>query len=246
MTKAVVLLSGGLDSTVCLADSVKKLGPDNVHALSFSYGQKHDNEIENAKNVAKEYGVEHVVLTVDPQLFSKSDSTLLKGNGELSHKSYAEIIEENGEGTVDSYVPFRNGLMLSQAAAYAYSIGASKVVYGAHSDDAAGSAYPDCTPEFYKAMDRAIFAGSGHKVNLDAPLLMKNKAGVVTLGLDLGAPLHLTRSCYEGHEDQCGRCGTCIDRVNAFKYNHIVDPVKYENYIDWAGCQSYVYQGGLF
>ena len=149
----VVLLSGGVDSTTCLAMAVARYGADKVTALTFLYGQKHSNELQNARNVAKHLGVELVEAEVSRQIFQGSKSTLLQGNGEISHESYADILAKNGEGVVDTYVPFRNGLMLSQAAALAYSKNADEVWYGAHSDDAAGSAYPDCTPEFYAAME---------------------------------------------------------------------------------------------
>ena len=226
--KKVILLSGGVDSTTCLALAVSRYGASNVIALSFLYGQKHANEIENARKVAEHFSVKLVEARIDSQIFQNSTSTLLKGNGEISHKSYHEIIEENGEGTVDTYVPFRNGLMLSQATALAYSVGADEVWYGAHADDAAGSAYPDCTLAFYTAMNRAILSGTGHKVNLLAPLLPLNKAQVVAAGLKINAPYELTRSCYEGHEFACGKCATCIDRLNAFGQNLVDDPIKYE------------------
>ena len=226
--KKVVLLSGGLDSTTCLAIAVARYGAENVTALTFLYGQKHANEIENARKVAEHFSVNLIEAHVDSEIFQGSSSTLLKGNGEISHKSYAEIIAEDGEGTVDTYVPFRNGLMLSQAAALAYSLEADEVWYGAHSDDAAGSAYPDCTPEFYESMDKAIFHGTGHKVHLLAPLLNLNKAQVVAAGLKVKAPYELTRSCYEEHEYACGKCATCIDRLNAFGQNLVVDPIQYE------------------
>ena len=118
--------------------------------------------------------------------------------------------------------------MLSQAAALAYSIGAYKIVYGAHSDDAAGGAYPDCTPDFYEAMNEAIFQGTGEKVRLDAPLLTLNKSQVVKQGLAMHAPYHLTRSCYEEDSVSCGTCATCIDRLAAFKTNHVLDPIPYK------------------
>lgn len=226
--KKVVLLSGGVDSTTCLALAVSRYGAGNVSALTFLYGQKHANEIENARKVAEHFSVKLVEAYVDSEIFQGSSSTLLKGNGEISHKSYAEIIAEDGEGTVDTYVPFRNGLMLSQAAALAYSLEADEVWYGAHSDDAAGSAYPDCTPEFYESMDKAIFHGTGHKVHLLAPLLNLNKAQVVAAGLKVKAPYELTRSCYEGYEYACGKCATCIDRLKAFALNGIADPITYE------------------
>ena len=129
-----------------------------------------------------------------------------------------------GEGTVATYVPFRNGLFLSYAAAIAISVHASVVYYGAHADDAAGRAYPDCTPEFEKAMNIAIYEGSGRTVQMHAPLLNWNKAQVVKYGLELKAPYHLTWSCYEGGDKPCGKCGTCIDRAKAFEANGVADP----------------------
>lgn len=222
--QAVVLLSGGIDSTTCLAMAVNELGADNVKALCLSYGQKHDKELQSAMKVAKHCGVQLVVEEINP--FQFSDCPLLKGRGDIQHKSYAEQLKEiGGEGTVDTYVPFRNGILLSVAAAFAYSIGAKYVYYGAHADDAAGRAYPDCTPEFVTAIDAAIYEGTGHCVNVIAPLLMMNKSEVVATGLKIGAPYELTWSCYEGGEKPCGKCGTCIDRMKAFEINGIVDPI---------------------
>lgn len=223
--RAVVLLSGGIDSTTCLALAVKEFGAENVKALCLSYGQKHDKELQSAFKVARHYGVQLVEDEINP--FQFSNCPLLKGRGDIKHESYAEQLEEmGGEGTVDTYVPFRNGILLSVAAAFAYSIGADCVYYGAHADDAAGRAYPDCTPEFVAAMDEAIYEGTGHRVNVIAPLLMMNKAEVVATGLKLCAPYELTWSCYEGGDVPCGKCGTCIDRANAFKANGIEDPAK--------------------
>lgn len=222
--KAVVLLSGGIDSTTCVAMAVKDYGAENVKALCLSYGQKHKKELESAHKVAKYYGVQLVEEEVN--CFQFSDCSLLVGREDIKHESYAEQLAElGGEGTVDTYVPFRNGILLSIAAAYAYSIGADYVYYGAHADDAAGSAYPDCTPEFVDSMNNAIFWGTGKKVKIVAPLLMLNKAEVVKLGLKLHAPYELTWSCYEGGEEPCGKCGTCIDRIKAFEVNGVVDPI---------------------
>lgn len=240
--QAVVLVSGGIDSTVVATAAIETYGRENVHALSFSYGQKHEKELENAIHVTSFLGIEHKILEVDQQLFTSSDSTLLKGGGDVAHRSYADTIKENGEGTVDTYVPFRNGLMLAQAAAYAYSVGKEDgaiVLYGAHADDAAGSAYPDCTPEFYNATRESIECGTGGVVTMEAPLIDMNKSEVVNWGIELEAPLHFTRSCYEEDDIQCGECGTCIDRIDAFKNNGIVDPAPYKINLDWTGCEKY-------
>jgi len=228
MRKALVLLSGGIDSTTCLAMAVDRYGKENVTALSISYGQKHIKEIECAKAVAEHYGVDHYQKDLSA-VFALSECTLLSGRKNMIHQSYGEQLERmGGFGTVSTYVPFRNGLFLACAAAIAISLNVDYIYYGAHADDATGGAYPDCTPEFEKYMAEAIYEGSGKVVEMKAPLIHWNKAGVVKEGLALGAPYKLTTSCYEGREKACGTCGTCIDRKAAFELNNTVDPIEYE------------------
>lgn len=223
--KAIVLLSGGIDSTTCLAMAVKKYGAENIMALTVYYGQKHMRELEAADSVADFYGVTHDEANLS-KVYRLSDCPLLMtSHQKIKHESYADQLKElGGEGTVDTYVPFRNGLLLSYAAAIAVSLGAEAIYYGAHADDAAGRAYPDCTPEFADAMDRAIYEGSGRVCHLVAPLIDLTKAGVVKKGLELGAPYQLTWSCYEGGAEPCGTCGTCRDRAAAFAANGVQDP----------------------
>ena len=223
--KCVVLLSGGIDSTTCLAIALEKYTKEDVLALTAYYGQKHAKELEAARNVANYYGVQHEKVNLS-QAFALSDCPLLQGSSkEIAHESYAkQLAEKGGEGTLDTYVPFRNGLFLSYAAAIAISVHADVIYYGAHADDAAGRAYPDCTPEFETAMNTAIYEGSGRTCHLEAPLLSWNKAGVVKEGLRLHAPYQLTWSCYEGGDKPCGQCGTCIDRAKAFAANGVPDP----------------------
>lgn len=222
--KAVVLLSGGIDSTTCLALAIEKYGRDSVVGLSLRYGQKHEREIKSSQDVALFYGIDHIERSLD-SVYSFSDCSLLQGNKNIKHESYSKQLSDlGGESTVDTYVPFRNGLLLSIAAVIAISVHAEVVYYGAHADDAAGRAYPDCTPEFKDAMNLAIYEGSGRTLRMEAPLIHMNKAQVIETGLKLNAPYHLTWSCYEGLEKPCGECGTCIDRVAAFSLNGINDP----------------------
>lgn len=228
--KAVVLLSGGVDSTTCLAIAVDKYGAENVLALSTVYRQKHARELKSAEQVADFYSVQHEIVNL-AQAFQFSNSPLLsKSTESIKHESYAEQLEKlGGTGTVDTYVPFRNGLFLSYAAAVAVSVGAEAVYYGAHADDAAGRAYPDCTPEFVEGMGNAIYEGSGRTCKLEVPLVNMSKSEVVALGLSLGAPYQFTWSCYEGGNKPCGTCGTCIDRAKAFKDNGVQDPALEDN-----------------
>lgn len=223
--KALVLSSGGVDSTTALGLAVKKFGKENVIALSVYYGQKHTKEIEAAKKVAAFYGTEQLFMDLT-DIFKYSNCSLLQQSTEdIPLQSYKEQIEKTKElKPVSTYVPFRNGLFLSVAASIALSKEASLIYYGAHSDDAAGFAYPDCSPMFNKAMNEAIYEGSGHQLKIEAPFVNTNKAGVVKIGLEIGVPYELTWSCYEGKDKPCGKCGTCIDRANAFKANGIDDP----------------------
>lgn len=227
--KALVLISGGIDSTTCLALAVKEYGHENVIGLSIFYGQRHDKEIEAANAVCEYYQVEHITLDLST-MFQFSDCTLLShSDGEIPEESYAEQLEKTDGKPVSTYVPFRNGLFLSSASAIALSKGCSKIYYGAHADDAAGNAYPDCSEAFNQAMNTAIYEGSGKQLQIEAPFISKNKAGVVALGLSLNVPYHLTWSCYEGHDKACGKCGTCIDRKQAFIENGTTDPIEYES-----------------
>ncbi|MDD6279864.1 MAG: 7-cyano-7-deazaguanine synthase QueC [Oscillospiraceae bacterium] len=226
--KALVLSSGGVDSTTCLALAVNNFGKENVTALSITYGQKHSKEIRSARAVADYYGVEYILLDLS-EMFRFSDCSLLSSSEkEIPHESYSSQIEKTNGSPVSTYVPFRNGLFISSAAAIAISKGCDVIYYGAHGDDSAGNAYPDCSPEFNKAISDAVYIGSGNMLKVEAPFVYVPKKDVVKKGLELNAPYHLTWSCYEGGEKQCGVCGTCIDRRNAFESNGVTDPVEYE------------------
>ncbi len=223
--KLAVLLSGGIDSTTCLAMAVKEAGAENVIALNMHYGQKHEKECLCASKIAAYYKVKYYEHDISSVFKYSNCSLLANSDHEIKHESYAKQLEElGGQGTVETYVPFRNGVMLSIASAISLSLGAEVVYYGAHADDRAGRAYPDCTVEFFNSMNEAVRQGTGGTCILKAPLLYMNKAEVVKTGLGLNAPYKYTWSCYEGDEKPCGTCGTCIDRANAFKANGIKDP----------------------
>lgn len=223
--KALVLSSGGVDSTTALGLAVKKYGRENVIALSVFYGQKHDKEIKASVAMADYYGVEHLFLDLSV-IFKDSNCSLLShSTEEIPEESYADQIRKTeGEKPVSTYVPFRNGLFLSSAASIALSRDCSVIYYGAHADDSAGAAYPDCSPVFNNAMNEAIWEGSGHQLRIEAPFVNVSKADVVRMGLEIGVPYELTWSCYEGGEEPCGKCATCIDRAAAFAANHVEDP----------------------
>lgn len=222
--KALVLSSGGVDSTTCLGMAVEKYGADQVVSLSISYGQKHDKEVKASDQVADYYKVEHLHLDLE-KIFEYSDCSLLKhSDKEIKKESYDQQLKETNGKPVETYVPFRNGLFLSTAASIALSKGCSVIYYGAHRDDAAGNAYPDCSKEFEDAMNEAIYQGSGKMLRLEAPFIGWTKAEIVKKGLEIGVPYELTWSCYEGGEKPCGVCGTCRDRAKAFALNGVSDP----------------------
>ncbi len=219
MAKALVLFSGGVDSTTCLALAIDKYGAENVTALSVYYGQKHSKELEAARKIKDYYNVELINLDLS-KMFEYSDCSLLSGSEEeIPHESYSEQIKKTDGKPVSTYVPFRNGLFLASAASIALSLGCEIIYYGAHSDDAAGSAYPDCSAEFNAAMNEAIYLGSGKQVRITAPFVNMSKAQVVKRGVELGVPYEMTWSCYEGGDKMCGVCGTCRDRKAAFLAN---------------------------
>ncbi|MCI8308392.1 MAG: 7-cyano-7-deazaguanine synthase QueC [Lachnospiraceae bacterium] len=223
--KVLVLVSGGIDSTTCLALAVDKYGRENVSALSMYYGQKHDKELACAKKVAKVYEVDYMELNLS-SIFAQSNCSLLRHSSEdIPKESYADQLDKRDGVPVSTYVPFRNGLFLASAASIALSKECSLIYYGAHSDDAAGNAYPDCSSSFNNAMNDAIYIGSGNQVKIEAPFVNMTKKDVVAKGIELSVPYELTWSCYEGHEKPCGVCATCIDRQRAFEENGVKDPL---------------------
>ncbi|MDO4175458.1 MAG: 7-cyano-7-deazaguanine synthase QueC [Eubacteriales bacterium] len=227
--KALVLSSGGVDSTTCLGLAIEKYGKENVVALAITYGQKHTKEVKAAKTVADYYGVE--LLTLDLSKIFAYDthcSLLSNSDNEIPEESYAEQLKKTDGKPVSTYVPFRNGLFLSSAASIALSKGCSVIYYGAHSDDAAGNAYPDCSDAFNQSMKSAIEIGSGNQLTIEAPFVNMAKKDVVHEGLRLYVPYHLTWSCYEGGAKPCGKCGTCRDRAAAFAANGVADPALEE------------------
>lgn len=223
--RALVLSSGGVDSTTCLGMAVEKYGKENVVSLSISYGQKHTKELVAAMKVAEYYGVEHLSMDLGLIFKYSNCSLLVHSSEEVPHESYVTQLEKTDGEPVSTYVPFRNGLFLSTAASIALSKNCDIIYYGAHSDDAAGNAYPDCSSVFNDAMAKAIYEGSGKQLKIEAPFVNWTKKDVVGEGLRLKVPYELTWSCYEGLDRPCLECGTCRDRIAAFEANSVTDPL---------------------
>lgn len=223
--RALVLCSGGVDSTTLLAMAVDKYGSENVVALSISYGQRHEKELKAARDIARYYHVEQRFLDLAAIFADSSCSLLAHSERDIPKESYAEQLEQADTKLVSTYVPFRNGLFLSSAASMALSLECSVLYYGAHHDDWVGNAYPDCSREFVAAMNNAIMEGTGGELHMEAPFVEWSKADIVKKGLELNVPYELTWSCYEGGDKPCGVCATCIDRKRAFELNGSVDPL---------------------
>lgn len=219
--KAMVLFSGGVDSTTCLALALERYGRENVIPLSILYGQKHEKELEAAKHILDFYQMEGMDLDLTTIFANSNCSLLAHSKVKIPQTAYSEQLKQTKGGPVSTYVPFRNGLFLASAASLAIAEGCSSIYYGAHHDDAAGNAYPDCSEEFYTSMNQAIYEGSGKALKVEAPFISWNKARIVKEGIRLGVPYQLTWSCYEGDDKPCGVCGTCIDRKKAFEANGI-------------------------
>ena len=201
------MVTGAKDIAVfiegCHSCMTAKYVPENVIALSISYGQKHTKEIEASDKIVKYYNVEHIYLDL-AKIFQYSDCSLLShSDKEIPKESYDEQIKSTNGSPVSTYVPFRNGLFLSSAASIAISKGCSEIYYGAHADDAAGSAYPDCSSDFNNAINEAIYLGSGKQIKVVAPFINATKDQVVKKGLELNVPYKYTWSCYEGSEKPC-------------------------------------------
>ena len=217
MKTAVVILSGGLDSTTLLYD-VRQQGYE-IHALSFNYGQRHKKELIKAKQTCKILRIPHIILPLDV-LNKVAPSTLTRKNQKIPEGNY------NDENMKLTIVPNRNMVMLSLATAYAIGIKADKVFYGAHGGDHA--IYEDCRRVFVEALAKAIALADKHVVILEAPYLDMDKGDIAIKGKKLGVDFSKTWTCYKGKEKACGVCGACRERLEAMKKAGIKDPIEYE------------------
>ena len=221
MTTTAVLFSGGLDSTTALAWAVRSR--PRVRALTFDYGQRHRVEIRMARSTARRLGVPLTLLKVD--LRQIGGSALTDRTIEVPKRK--RFVHGTG-GPPMTYVPFRNGILLALAAAWAETIGAAEIVTGFNIIDSPD--YPDPRPKFVRAMERAVNAGTraafgGPRLRITAPFVGKTKAEIVRIGLALGADYSRSVSCYEGGEIPCGACSACLLRRRAFREAGVEDPL---------------------
>lgn len=212
MKKAIIILSGGLDSTV-LTYYLKSRGYTLI-ALTFNYRQRHLKEIGCAMKTCKK-------LNILGRLFmiTLPFKSALLGTSKIPKKKYSTEIQKQ------TVVPNRNMIMLSYAIGLAEDEGINKVFYAAHKNDEA--IYPDCRRGFVQKLNRATMAGTYNKVRIIAPFINRTKADIVRIGQRLNVPFEDTTSCYVGKDKACGKCSTCRERIAAFKKNNFKDPIEY-------------------
>ncbi len=217
MKKAVVLLSGGLDSTTTLYWARKK--GYKCWCLIFDYGQKHRKEILSAKKIAEKTNSSFKVIKID---FPWKGSALTDKNVSIPENRSILLMKKSIPAT---YVPARNIIFISFAVSFAEVIGASRIFIGANAIDFSG--YPDCRPEFFKAFSKAISKGTkrGNKIKIEVPFLYYTKAKIVKVGISLSVPFELTWSCYKGKSRPCRKCDSCLLRKKGFKEAGIKDPL---------------------
>lgn len=231
-TLHLVILSGGLDSATALgvADhETDKKNNDVLAAVSYDYGQKHSIELECAKKLTDHYECGHKIIPLSTDPFRGG---VLTTDAEVPDMSYDDL----PSGVMSpTYVPFRNGTLISMSAALADSILQedealdNAILYaGMHAEDGAGFAYADCTPEFLGAMASAVYVGTYGRVRFQAIFEHSTKAKIIHEGFHLRVPYEHTHSCYKGSRPACGTCSTCRARLEAFDKINLHDPLEYE------------------
>lgn len=217
--KIVVIYSGGMDSFTILNKAVKD-GHD-VLAVSFDYGQRHGKELHYAASVCADLQITHNIVDISGMQNLMSNSSLMAASDVDIPEGHYEA--DNMKSTV---VPNRNMILIALAIAYAVNENASQVWYGAHSGD--HTIYPDCRPEFVEAMAKASLLANFEPISVVAPYLMQNKIDILRDGLAMNLDYGQTWTCYNGRALACGKCGSCVERLEAFEKNDSVDPLLYE------------------
>jgi 7-cyano-7-deazaguanine synthase len=224
--RAIMLLSGGLDSVTALAWACRESFAVE-QAISFTYGQRHAREIESAAAVAAHYGVRHQAVALAPISGSR-----LTDLGDIPQGRDLGSLHET---VAPTYVPNRNLILISYAAAHALLGDATHLIGGWNAAD--GLNYPDCREPFLAAAEQTLRLATERDFTIVRPLISDDKPAIVRRAIELDAPIHLTWTCYLGGEAACGTCDACQLRVRAFQQVGIIDPVPYSAPIDWSGCQ---------
>jgi len=225
--KAVVLLSGGMDSCVCAAIAREKHGAGNVALLHAMYAQRTEQRERRAfDEIARFYGIRATLVVKLHHFQAIGGSALTDGRIAVPENRLDEA--RAGSTIPVTYVPFRNAHFLSVGVSWAESIGAGALYIGAVAEDSSG--YPDCRPEYYRVFQELIRVGTKPETRIEmvTPVIAMKKSEIVRRGRELGAPLHLTWSCYQGEELACGKCDSCLLRLRAFAEAGTEDPIQYQ------------------
>ena len=225
--KAVVLLSGGMDSCVCAAIAREKHGAGNVALLHAMYAQRTEQRERRAfDEIARFYGIRATLVVKLHHFQAIGGSALTDGRIAVPENRLDET--RAGSTIPVTYVPFRNAHFLSVGVSWAESIGAGALYIGAVAEDSSG--YPDCRPEYYRVFQELIRVGTKPETRIEmvTPVIAMKKSEIVRRGRELGAPLHLTWSCYQGEELACGKCDSCLLRLRAFAEAGTEDPIRYQ------------------
>ncbi len=220
--RAVLCLSGGMDSCVCAALAARD---HDLYAVHFSYGQRTEaRELRAAQQIAEAVGVRELLhLTID--LFRRIGGSALTDRSIAVPEAPAEESAIGAHVPV-TYVPFRNAHFLSAAVSWAEVLGAQTVLIGAVEQDSSG--YPDCRPAYYEAFNRLIAEGTSEgMIRVETPLIQLRKRKILALGVEVGAPFHVSWSCYSGEQVACGVCESCVLRLRAFREAGMTDPIPY-------------------
>ena len=229
LARVVVCLSGGMDSCVCAALAMQRFGPEAVYPIHFSYGQRTEaRELVSAMGVTRELGLQELMhLTTD--LFRRIGGSALTDERIAIPEAVeeaADMSERTGGEVPVTYVPFRNAHFLAAAVSWAEVLGARTIYIGAVEQDSSG--YPDCRPAYYEAFNRLIATGTRDgDIRVETPLIAMRKSEIVRMGVELGAPLHVSWSCYSGGGEACGVCESCALRLRAFLEAGATDPIPY-------------------
>ncbi len=217
---AVCLVSGGMDS--CVTAAIAHEENDEIAFLHISYGQRTERrERECFDKIADHYHVEARLVVTLEQL------TLIGGSSLTDQRMAVTPADLDARGIPSSYVPFRNAHLLATAVSWSEVIGSSSIYIGAVAEDSSG--YPDCRPEYYSAFQKVIDVGTKPETNIivKTPVIAMKKSEIIIRGLEMGAPLELTWSCYQQSEQACGRCDSCALRLRAFREAGVADPIRY-------------------
>jgi len=217
MEKVVLILSGGMDSTTLLYDLCDQ--EKEIYAITYDYGQKHKKEISMAQKTCEKLGIAHKIVNLSI-LNELAPSALTRDDWDVPEGHYEE------SSMKQTVVPNRNMVMISIAVSHAISIGATEVYYAAHSGDHA--IYPDCRKDFIMKLTEAIELCDWNKITLKAPYVNFDKGDIAIRGKELGVDYSLTWTCYKGMEKACGKCGSCVERLEAFEKAKMNDPLEYD------------------